>query len=437
MQQVINTGYVPRPLQSKLHREIHQKRFSVLVMHRRFGKTVFTINEMLDRALYCKLKNPQFSYICPTYSQAKRIAWQYLKEYCQFLPGYTANEAELKVTLTAPHGNGKITIHLLGADNADALRGMYFDGVILDEYGDFHPDVWSLILRPALSDRLGWAIFIGTPKGHNDFKVKFDQANKLAPQKQWYAAMIKASESGILPQSELDAALEEMGPEAYNQEYECSWSSTNTGAYYAKYINDLRDKKPAQIMNVPYDPSLLVDTFWDLGIGDTTAIWFRQQTRTEFRYIDHYEINGADLAHFVKILKDKPYVYGRHVLPHDGAARDLSTGKSRQENLRLLGIRTEIQARHRVEDQIQAARSILPKCYFDKVKCERGINSLENFTQKWDAKQKIFSNTPLHNWASHSAAAFQVSAMDGRDSNTMKEKKYQTRAEDSYNEMAF
>jgi phage terminase large subunit len=435
LQQIVNTGYIPRTLQAKLHVLIHLIRFVVLVMHRRFGKTVFTINELLDRSLHCKLKNPQYAYICPTYSQAKRIAWQYLKEYCQFLPGYTANEAELKVTLTAPHGNGKITIHLLGADNADALRGMYFDGVILDEYGDFHPDVWSLILRPALSDRLGWAIFIGTPKGHNDFKAKYDQALKLAPQKQWCAHMIKASESGILPQSELDAALEEMGPEAYNQEYECSWSSTNTGAYYAKYINDLRDKKPSQILNMPYDPALLVDTFWDLGIGDTTAIWFRQQTRMELRYIDYYEINGADLAHFVKILKEKPYAYGRHVLPHDGAARDLSTGKSRQETLRGLGVRTEIQARHRVEDQIQAARTILPKCYFDRVKCERGLNALENFTQKWDAKNKIFSNTYLHNWASNGAFAFQVSAMDGRDSNTMKDKQYQIRSEDTYSEM--
>lgn len=435
MIQEISTGYQPRPFQKKMHREIYGKRFAVLVCHRRFGKTVFTINELIDRALHCKLKNPQYAYICPTYSQAKRVAWAYLKEYCQFLPGFTANEAELKVTLTAPHGNGRITIHLLGSENADALRGMYFDGTILDEYGDFHPDVWSLVLRPALSDRLGWAIFIGTPKGHNDFKLKYDQARKLMGNGQWYAALFKASETNILPASELEAAQEEMGPEAYDQEYECSWSATNTGAYYAKYINDLRNS--GHIKSIPYDPALLVDTFWDLGVGDTTAIWFRQQTRTEFRYIDHYEINGADLAHFAKIIKEKPYVYGRHVLPHDGAARDLSSGKSRQENLRNLGIRTEVQARHRVEDQIQAARSILPKCYFDQVKCQRGLDALENFTQKWDAKNKVYSNNPLHNWASHSSAAFQVSAMDGRDSNTMSDKKLPTRAEDSYNEMAY
>jgi phage terminase large subunit len=432
LQQVISTGYSPRPFQRVMHREIYNKRFSVLVCHRRFGKTVFTINELIDRALHCKLKNPQFAYLCPTYSQAKRVAWQYMKEYCQFLPGYQANEAELKISLTAPHGNGTIRIHLLGSENADALRGMFFDGVILDEYASMHPDVWSLVLRPALSDRMGWAIFIGTPNGHNDFKVKYDQARKNP---QWYAALFKASETGILPKSELEAALEEMGPEAYEQEYECSWSATNTGAYYAKYINDLRNN--SHIRPLPYDPALLVDTFWDLGIGDTTAIWFRQQTRTEYRYIDHYEINGADLAHFAKILKEKPYVYGRHVLPHDGAARDLSTGKSRQENLRNLGIVCEIQRRHRVEDQIQAARALLPKCYFDAIKCEKGLNSLENFTQKWDAKNKVYSNNPLHNWASHSSAAFQVSAMDGRDSNQIKERKLPTSAEGSYNEMAY
>jgi phage terminase large subunit len=432
VQQIISTGYTPRPFQRKMHREIYGKRFAVLVCHRRFGKTIFTINELLDRALHCKLKNPQFAYICPTYSQAKRVAWAYLKEYCQFLPGYSANEAELKVTLTAPHGNGKITIHLLGSENADALRGMYFDGCILDEYGDFHPDVWSLVLRPALSDRLGWAIFIGTPKGHNDFKVKYDQAQKNP---QWYTAMFKASETGILPQSELDAALEEMGPEAYDQEYECSWSATNTGAYYAKYINAAR--ADGRVRSVPYDPALLVDTFWDLGIGDTTAIWFRQQTRMEYRYIDYYEINGADLAHFAKIVKEKPYTYGRHVLPHDGAARDLSTGRTRQETLRGLGISCQIQKRHRVEDQIQAARSILPKSYFDREKCEKGINSLENYTQKWDAKNKVYSNTPLHNWASHGSSAFQVSAMDSRDSNDMRTKRLPHRDESQYNEFSY
>ena len=434
MQQVISTGYVPRPLQARLHREIYGKRFAVLVMHRRFGKTVFTINELLDRALHCKKKNPQYAYICPTYSQAKRVAWAYLKDYCQFLPGYTANEAELKVTLTAPHGNGKITIHLLGSENADALRGMYFDGCILDEYGDFHPDVWSLVLRPALSDRLGWAIFIGTPKGHNDFKVKYDQAVKNP---QWYAALFKASETRILPQSELEAAKEEMGDEAYEQEYECSWSATNTGAYFAKYINDARGAKPPRIIHLPYDPGLLVDTFWDLGVNDTTVIWFRQQTRTEFRYIDHYEISGSSIPELVKVVQSKPYTYGRHVLPHDAGARELGTGQTKAEQFRRLGLRVEIQPRHGKNDQIQAARLILPKSYFDAVKCHRGLECLENYTQKWDAKNKIYSNTPLHNWASHSADGFMVSAMDGRDSNTMAERKLPDRAEDSYNEMAY
>lgn len=258
MQKIISTGYTPRPLQARLHSLIATIRFIVLVCHRRFGKTVFTINEMIDRSLHCKHKNPQYAYIAPTYGQAKRVAWQYLKEYCEKLPGYVANEAELKVKITAPHGNGFITFILLGAENADAIRGIYLDGVILDEYGDYHPDVWALVLRPALSDRKGWAIFIGTPKGHNDFKDKYDQA---ISNPNWYAATYKASQTGLIDKEELDAALSEMGEEAFAQEYECSWSSTNTGAYFAKGINDLRNSTPARIRSVPYDPALLVDTF--------------------------------------------------------------------------------------------------------------------------------------------------------------------------------
>lgn len=434
MQKIVSTGYVPRTLQARLHILIHMIRFVVLVCHRRFGKTVFTINEMIDRSLHCKNKNPQYAYLCPTYGQAKRVAWQYLKDYTQHLPGFTANEAELRVTITAPHGNGKITYVLLGAENADAIRGMYFDGVILDEYGDMHPEVWSMVLRPALSDRKGWAIFIGTPKGHNDFKDKYDHA---VGNPNWFAATFKASQTGLIDKEELEAAKTEMGDEAYEQEYECSWSSTNTGAYYAKYINDLRNAQPARIRTVPYDPALLVDTFWDLGIGDSTAIWFRQQIGNEYRYIDYYEASGQGLDHYVKICREKPYAYGRHVFPHDASVRDLSSGRTRIELLRSLGIRGEIQAKQKVDDRIQAVRSILPKCFFDSLKCEKGLNALENYQRKWDAKNKLFSDSPLHNWASHAADAFGYSALDSRDTNAIRNKELPKFADSSYNEFEY
>lgn len=428
----ISTGYSPRPLQAKIHREIYGKRFSVLVCHRRFGKTVFAINEMIDRALSCKLKNPQYAYIAPTYGQAKRVVWQYLKDYTHQLPGYTINEQELRVDITAPHGNGRIRFMLLGAENPDTIRGIYLDGCINDEYADFHPDVWSKVVRPALSDRLGWAVFIGTPKGHNDFKDKYDLASKSP---NWYTAVYKASDTKILPQSELDDAKIEMGEEAYMQEYECSWTAALSGSYYAKYLDELR--VAGKIGNVPYDPALTVNTYWDLGISDTTTIWFRQQFGNEYRYIDYYEMSGVGLEHYVKTLKEKPYVYERHILPHDAEARSLDTGKTRVETLRSLGIRVEVQNKQAIPDRINAGRVILPRCRFDSVKCAKGIDALLNYQRKWDSKNKIYSDTPLHNWASHGADSFGYSALDSRDQNKLNNRDMPRTAIQDYNELDY
>jgi hypothetical protein len=430
--QVIDTGYVPRQWQRRFHTLAHNKRFGVIVVHRRGGKTVSVINEILDRLLHCTLKNPQGAYVAPTYGQAKKIAWVYLKDYAQSLPGYIANEAELKVRFQAPHGNGFCTIHLLGADNADSLRGMYFDVIALDEYQDLGPDVFSLVVRPALADRQGSCFFIGTPKGVNDFKEKYEFALKNP---NWFTFMLKASDSKLIPQHELDEIRAEIGDEAYMQEFECSFAGANTGAYFAKYINDLRDKK--KIRSVPYDPALLVDTFWDLGMSDTTTIWFRQQHQMEYRYIDYYEMSGQGIDHYVKVLKDKGYVYGRHVLPHDVKVRDLSTGRSRLEAFQSLGIRVEVQSKFSPEDRISASRLILPLSYFDEAKCRKGLEALEAYSRKWDAKNKIWQDTPLHNWASHAADSFGYSAMDSRDTNKYRNQELPTRAEDSYNELEY
>ncbi len=430
--QLIETGYTPRPWQRKLHTLAHNKRFGVIVVHRRGGKTVAIVNEILDRVLNCKLKNPQASYVAPTYSQAKKIAWVYLKDYAQKLPGYEANEAELRVRFTAPHGNGKCTIYLLGAENADSLRGLYFDVIALDEAQDLSPDLFSLVVRPALADRQGSCFFIGTPKGQNDFKDKYEFALKNP---NWFAFKLKASESKLIPQHELDEIRAEIGDDAYEQEFECSFAGANTGAYFAKHIQDLR--KENKITRVPYDPALLVDTFWDLGMSDTTVIWFRQQHGVEYRYIDYVEMSGQGLEYYVGELKKKPYQYGRHVFPHDVKVRELITGRSRYESLISLGIRPEVQSKTSPADRINASRMILPRCVFDQVKCSRGIDSLESYSRKWDAKNKIWMDSPLHNWASHGADSFGYSAMDSRDTNQIKNRELPTRAEDTYNEFEY
>ena len=173
----VSTGYNPRPLQLEIHKKM--KRFNVLVLHRRFGKTVLSINEMLDRGLRNPRKNPQYVYLAGTYGQAKRVAWEYVKEFTKKLPGAKANEAELRVDIPRPHLEDKVRLLLLGAENPDSLRGIYIDGCVLDEFGGCDPSVWGEVIRPALADREGWAIFIGTPKGQNHFYNLYNKARTI------------------------------------------------------------------------------------------------------------------------------------------------------------------------------------------------------------------------------------------------------------------
>lgn len=395
----VDLGYVPRPFQASLHNRL--KRFNVLVCHRRFGKTVFSIMEMIDRALRCDLKNPQFAYIAPTYGQAKRVAWEYVKDFTRHIPGAVANEADLRVDIPRPDREDKIRFMLLGAENPDSLRGIYLDGVILDEYAQCDPTIWGQVIRPALSDRLGWAIFIGTPKGQNHFYDIFNAAMGL---KSWYVAVHKASDTHVVDPDELLEAQATMTDEEYEQEYECSFAAALIGAYYGKYMNDLETK--GQICEVPYDRNAVVDTYWDLGIGDSTAIWFIQQIASEVHVIDYIEISGKGLPDIVKEIKNKEYAYGEHFIPHDGAARELGTGVTRQETLRNLGIRTNIVTRQSVADGINSVRLALPKCWFDFEKCKLGIAALKNYQRKWDNKAKMFVDKPMHDWSSHGSDAF-------------------------------
>lgn len=404
---VIDLGYAPRPLQAKLHAEI--KRFSVLVCHRRWGKTHFVLMEAIDRGLRCTQKNPQYAYIAPTYSQAKRIAWEILKGYANKIDGFEANESELRIDIPRPQFGDRVRIYLLGAENPGSLRGLYLDGAILDEFAEMSPEIWSTVIRPALSDRLGWGIFIGTPKGMNHFYDIF-QIAKANPD--WYTVLYKASETGIIQKSELEQARAIMSESEYEQEFECSFSASLIGAYYGKEMEAA--EKEGRVSIVKYDRAVPVNTAWDLGIGDATAIWFTQSVGKEEHVIDYFEDSGRDLAFYVKELQKKEYIYEEHLLPHDAAARDLGTGKTRQEIFQSLGLRTRIIPKNSLEDGIDATRRIISRCWWDANRCDRGINSLKSYEKKWDAKNKIFSSSPLHNWASHGADAFRVFAMGSR-----------------------
>jgi len=407
--QEVSTGYTPRKHQMWLHKAL--KRFNVLVCHRRFGKTVFSLNHTLHRGIRCPRHNPQYAYVAPTYGQAKRVSWDYLKDYTKDIRGVKTYEQELRVDIPRPDRGDRVRIMLLGADNPDAIRGLYLDGVVIDEYAQCDPGLWGEVVRPALSDRLGWAIFIGTPKGQNHFHRIYSNAGKYIADgdPEWFRTLQRASETKIVSKKELESAAATMSEEEYDQEYECSFSAALVGAYYGKAMEKARKEK--RITRVPYDPNVPVHTFWDLGINDTTAIWFLQIVGKEYHLIDHYEMSGEDLSHYVKILQEKPYVYGEHTLPHDAAARSLDTGRSRQETLRNLGLRTRILPRAKVEDGINAVRLILSRCWFDEARCERGIHALSSYQRKFDSKNMVFQNKPLHDWASNSADAFRYLAM--------------------------
>ena len=407
----IKTGYYPRPLQEKLHASL--KRFNVIVAHRRFGKTHFALNEMVDKGLRNKLSKPQYAYIAPNYGQAKRVAWEPLKDIVKNIPGVNFNEQDLRIDI--PRGepfNDRVRIMLLGAENPGTLKGLYLDGSNLDEFAEMNPVVWGEVIRPALSDRLGWATFIGTPKGQNHFADVLEVA-KRNPE-HWFWAIYKASETGIISKEELALAKLEMSEEEYNQEFECSFTAALTGAYYGKLLEEA--ETAGRVREVPYDPHCLVDTYWDLGVGDTTVIWFIQQVGPSFHAIDYYETSGMGLDHYVKKLREKPYAYGDNVLPHDAAARSLESGRTRVQILRDLGLqKLRVLPRDDIEDGIQACRTLLPRVWFDSVKCERGISALKNYQRKYDSKNKAFSNAPLHNWASNGADAFRSFGMGCRD----------------------
>ena len=347
------------------------------------------------------LERPQYHYLAPTYRQGKRIAWDYFKQFSQPIPGVKFNEAELRVDY--PHG-GRISIH--GCDSPDSFRGVYSDGTVLDEFGLMPPTIFSEVVRPTLSDRKGWAIFIGTPKGQNAFHALYKKGQEL---KKWYTKIYKASETNIIDKEELDDAKESMSIEHYNQEYECSFIASVVGAYYSTQMSTMRSDQ--RVRPVPYQPEQLVETYWDIGIGDATVILFVQKIFNEVHIIDYYENTGGGLPAAIKYIKEKPYIYNRHVGPHDFSAREFGSGKNRIQLAKNLGIKITTAPKLPIDDGIEAGRVLLSRCYIDEVKCYPLIEALENYRKEYDEKNRVFRLKPLHDWSSHPADAFRTLAV--------------------------
>ena len=383
-------------------------RFCLTIAHRRAGKTVARINKLIRRAFECENLNPRFAYLAPYYIQAKDIAWAYLKYYAHPITqlGGRVNESELSITL--PHNNA--VIRLYGAENADRLRGLYFDGVAVDEAQDIAPSVLTQVIFPALADRKGWLDLSGTPKGWGNLLA--DAYKNAQTNSEWFVQVLKASETNILPPEELAILRSSMPENEYMQEMECSFDAAITGAYYAKELQAAESAN--RIGNVPYDPMLKVNTAWDLGMSDSMCIWFYQAVRNEIRVIDYYEAGGYGFDHYAKVLQDKGYLYDRHYGPHDIKVRELGTGKSRWEVAQGLGINFDVCKNISVSDGINAVRMTLPRVWFDRDKCQIGLNALRQYREKIDEKRQI-SHGPLHDWTSHAADAFRYLVVSLRE----------------------
>lgn len=396
----IEINYKPRKHAEAYHDRT--ERFAVLVAHRRFGKTVAAINDLIRACFAVDKKDVRVAYIAPYLSQAKAVAWDYALEYTIDIPDIKINHSELRIDFS----NGS-RFRLYGADNYNAMRGLYFDAIVCDEMADFPASAWPTVLRPSLTDRKGSCTFISTPKGKNEFWELYEYA-KTDPT--WWSGMFKASQTDILDPEELEEAKITMGEDRYEQEFECSFEAAIVGAYYAMEMKTaMQDNR---ITTVPYDPSVGVVTAWDLGIGDSTAIWFAQYVGQEIRVIDYYENSGVGLDHYAKELSSKNYHYMDHILPHDVQVKELGTGKSRLETLHNLGIQdVTIAPKLAIEDGIQAARSMLNRCWFDEEKCNRGIEALRQYRREFDEKNKTWRGRPLHDWTSHGADAWRYLAV--------------------------
>jgi hypothetical protein len=386
---------------------------AIQVWHRRSGKDKTDWNFMIKKAF--EVIAPYY-YFFPTYSQGKKALWDGIDntgfKFLDHIPKevrVSTNDTEMKVKLI----NGSL-IQVVGTDNIDSIVGTNPRGCVFSEYSLQDPKAWQFV-RPILAANGGWAIFNYTPRMHNH-AWELLQVAKADPI-HWYweiktADDTKAIPPEVLAQEKIEMAKQTGNDALYEQEYFCSFEAPVEGAYYGSQLMVI--EKENHITDVPYDHSIPVETFWDLGVGDTTAIWFLQRVGMEKRFIDYYETNGEGLDHYVQVLQDKKYIYAEHTAPHDIEVRELSSGKSRLEIAKTLGIKFNIAPKLTIEDGINASRSVLSSCWFDKTKCDRGLNALKSYHKEWDEDNKCYKNHPEHDWSSNGSDAFRYFAVSDK-----------------------
>jgi len=384
---------------------------AVAVWHRRAGKDLLSVNWCVTAALKRK---GLYWHLLPTYNQGRKIVWDGMtrdgRSFLEHFPKElwaNVNNTDMRLELK----NGSI-YQVVGTDNVDRLVGSNPVGVVFSEYSLQDPRAWDLV-RPILAENGGWAVFIYTARGRNHGYDLFNMANR---NERWFCQRLSIDDTSVLTQEAIEEEREAgMPEELIQQEFYCSFDAPLVGSYYGSLMAKALAEE--RIKNVPYEPRLEVHTSWDLGMGDSTAIIWFQQFGNEYRIIDYYENQGEGIPHYVKVVRDKDYVYGKHIAPHDIKVREMGTGKSRFEVARDLGLRFDICPNIQIDDGIEAARSIIPRCYFDEKKCSILVEALRQYRKDYDEKNKVYKNRPLHDWSSHGADAFRYLALGTRDIN--------------------
>jgi len=381
----------------------------VAVVHRRAGKSTALIWRGLRKAILSKLKGARVVHLLPYGVQWHRTGlWDDLVRATEAIPGAEVRRSEMVVRLP----NGAV-YQCGGCDNPDVWRGGGAIEVMIDEFDDTSPVLVPLVIEPMLSTTDGVLIRSGTPKGRGLLQAAFDHA-KTAPGYSSY--LLDYTATGALSDRAIEMLKRELLPEEFAQELCVSFEAPNSGSYYGKLMNEAEHS--GRITSVPYDPSLPVWTSWDLGVSDSTAIWFAQLTYSgEFRFIDYIEDSGAGLTHYTDQIRMKPYrEYAMHLLPHDAAVKELGSGLSRTEVLTGLGLQPwRIVRQHSVADGINAVRMVLPRAWFDAERCAKGINALRHYRREWNEAAQTWRASPVHDHASHGADSARYMCLGARE----------------------
>jgi phage terminase large subunit len=350
-------------------------------------------------------------HMLPEAAQARKAIWEAINPHTgrrrideTFPMEIRASTRETDMMIEFTSGS---TWQVVGSDNYNSLVGSPPVGVLYSEYALANPASWAF-LRPILAENGGWAMMISTPRGPNHLRKLYDAA-KSRPE--WFAQMLSVKETGAIPEFVLERELrdycdefgEDEGKALYEQEYLCSFEAQILGSIYGSQMRAARAED--RIGSVGYDPYKPVGTMWDLGISDSTAIWFFQLDGEMIKFIDYYAMNNVGFDHYARVLKEKGYNYDRnmHIFPHDIENRELSTAERRSDTMYKLGIPPTVAPAHSVWEGINLVRRNFHRFWFDAGRCEAGIEGLTLYQREYDRVNRIFKNLPKHDFSSHPA----------------------------------